>query len=232
MRRLLVALLLVAGIAAAPAHAGGPTGDPSGWTDRQLAAQLVLAGYDMSRLGDAVPQVQAGLGGVILFGTPPSDLRTRLARLRASGSVVPLVASDEEGGRVQRLRTVLGALPSAEAMGSTRTPAQVRDLALSYGRRMRALGVDMDLAPVADLSVPGMYMEQTDRAFSRTPSGVSAFAGAWQQGMRAAGVAPVAKHWPGHGSAANTHDRAATTPPLSTLEQRDLLPFDALGRAG
>ncbi|MCA1719964.1 MAG: hypothetical protein LC779_02230, partial [Actinobacteria bacterium] len=40
------------------------------------------------------------------------------------------------------------------------------------------------------------------------------------------------KHWPGHGSAANTHDRAATTPPLSTLEQRDLLPFDALGRAG
>jgi beta-N-acetylhexosaminidase len=192
----------------------------------------VLAGYDMSRLGDAVPQVQAGLGGVVLFGTAPSDLRTRLTRLRSAGSVVPLIASDEEGGQVQRLKAVLGRLPSAEAMGSTRTTAQVRDLALSYGRRMRGLGVDVDLAPVADLSVPGMYMEQTDRAFSRTPSGVSAYAGAWQQGMRAASVAPVAKHWPGHGSAANTHDRAATTPPLSTLEKRDLLPFDALARAG
>ncbi|MDT7572628.1 MAG: beta-N-acetylhexosaminidase [Actinomycetota bacterium] len=203
-----------------------------GWTGRQLAAQLVMAGYDMGRVGDATPWVQAGLGGVVLFGTPPSDLRSRLTRLRGSSSVVPLVASDEEGGRVQRLRAVLGPVPSAEYMGQTWTTAHVRDVAQSYGRKMRALGVDMDLAPVADLSVPGRYIEQTDRAFARTPAGVSAYAGAWQQGMRLAAVAPAAKHWPGHGSAANTHDRAATTPPLPTLEQRDLLPFDALQRAG
>ena len=232
MRRLLVVAALLAGLVAPPAGAAGPTGDPAGWTDRQLAAQLVLAGYDMSRIGDATPWVQAGLGGVVLFGTPPSDLRARLTRLRAAGSVVPMVASDEEGGRVQRLRSLLGALPSAEVLGSTRTTTQVRDLAASYGRKMRATGVDVDLAPVADLSVPGAYMEQTDRAFARTPSAVAAYAGAWQTGMRTAMVAPVAKHWPGHGSAANTHDRAATTPPLSTLESRDLVPFDALQRAG
>ncbi len=75
-------------------------------------------------------------------------------------------------------------------------------------------------------------MEQTGRAFAASPSAVGAYAGAWQAGMRSVRVAPVAKHWPGHGQAANTHDRAATTPPLSTLEQRDLLPFGHLLRAG
>jgi beta-N-acetylhexosaminidase len=232
-RRLVIVLgLLGAVLAVPPAQAAGPHGDPTGWTDRQLAAQLVLAGYDMHRLGDAVPWVQAGLGGVILFGTPPADLRTRLSRLRASASVAPFVASDEEGGRVQRLRPLLGALPSAEYMGRSWTTQHVRDVAASYGRKLQSLGVDLDLAPVADLSVPGKYMEQTDRAFARTPSAAGAYANAWQQGMRRSGVAPVAKHWPGHGSAANTHDRAATTAPLSTLQQRDLLPFETLQRAG
>jgi beta-N-acetylhexosaminidase len=232
LRRLLALVLLLPTLALVPAGATTATGDPAGWTDRQLAAQLVLAGYDMHHLTDAVPWVQAGLGGVVLFGSPPGDLRARLSRLRAAGPIVPLVASDEEGGQVQRLRPLLPALPSAEVLGRTRSPARVRSLAASYGGRMRALGVDMDLAPVADLSVPGTYIEQTDRSFSRTPSGVAAYAGAWQQGMRSVHVAPVAKHWPGHGSAANTHDRAASTPPLATMERRDLLPFGALLQAG
>lgn len=237
MRRLLPLLallvpLLVPLLPAPAAHAGGPTGDPAGWTDRQLAAQLVLAGYDMRRTDDALPWVREGLGGVVLFGPPPADLATRLKRLRAAGTVVPMVASDEEGGQVQRLKSLLGALPSAEAMGRTRTSAQVRAVATSYGQKMARLGVDVDLAPVTDLGIAGYYIEQTDRAFSADPGKVGAYAGAWQAGMRSARVAPVAKHWPGHGQAANTHDRAATTPPLSTLERRDLLPFGDLLRAG
>lgn len=232
-RRLLLPLLalLLPLVPAAPAQAG-PTGDPAGWTDRQLAAQLVLAGYDMGRLGDAETWVRNGVGGIVLFGTPPSDLGSRLSRLRAAGTVVPFVASDEEGGRVQRLRTLLGALPSAETMGATRSAAQVQALAASYGTKMARLGVDLDLAPVADLAIRGYYIEQTDRAFSADPAKAGAHASAWHVGMRNARVAAVAKHWPGHGQAANTHDRAASTPPLSTLEQRDLLPFGDLLRAG
>ena len=233
MRRhlLVLAALLATLLPAPPAHAG-PTGEPSTWSDRQLAAQLILAGYDMGRLDGAATWVRNGVGGIVLFGTPPSDLGARLGRLRASSTVVPLVASDEEGGRVQRLRTLLGALPSAEAMGRTRTAAQVHGLAASYGTKMARLGVDMDLAPVADLGIPGYYIEQTDRGFSADPTRAGSYAGAWQAGMRAARVAPVAKHWPGHGQAANTHDRAASTPHLSTLEKRDLLPFASLLRAG
>ncbi|TAL13194.1 MAG: glycoside hydrolase family 3 protein [Frankiales bacterium] len=232
-RRLLLPLLalLLPLVPAAPAQAG-PTGDPAGWTDRQLAAQLVLAGYDMGRLADAETWVRNGIGGIVLFGTPPSDLGSRLARLRATGSVVPFVASDEEGGRVQRLRTLLGPLPSAEAMGATRSAAQVRALAASYGTRMARLGVDLDLAPVADLGIRGYYIERTDRAFSADPATAGAYASAWHAGMRSARVAAVAKHWPGHGQASDTHDHAASTPPLSTLEKRDLLPFGDLLRAG
>lgn len=233
LRLLLPLLALVLPLTPVPAaQAAGPTGDPATWSDRHLAAQLVLAGYDMSRTDDAVPWVREGLGGVVLFGAPPSDLAARLGRLRAAGTVVPIVSSDEEGGRVQRLRTVLGALPSAEQMGRSRTPAQVRALAASYGAKMARLGVDVDLAPVADLGIRGFYVEQTDRAFSADPAKVAAYAGAWQAGMRSARVAPVAKHWPGHGQATNTHDAPATTPPLSTLEKRDLLPFRDLLAAG
>ncbi|MDQ3343696.1 MAG: hypothetical protein M3524_09005 [Actinomycetota bacterium] len=162
MRRLLPALALLLPLLSAPhVQAAGPTGDPSTWTDRQLAAQLVLAGYDMSRTDDAVPWVREGLGGVVLFGTPPADLAARLKRLRAAGTVVPVVASDEESGRVQRLRSVLGPLPSAEELGRTRSTAQVRSLAASYGAKMARLGVDVDLAPVTDPQHPRLH--GTDR---------------------------------------------------------------------
>jgi predicted outer membrane protein len=71
MPRLLPVLALLLPLLPTPsAQAAGPTGDPSTWTDRQLAAQLVLAGYDMSLTDDAVPWVREGLGGVVLFGTP------------------------------------------------------------------------------------------------------------------------------------------------------------------
>lgn len=235
MKRRLVAvlatLLLAAGFAG-PSQAVGPTGDPSGWTDRQLALRLVMAGYDMSGTDAARPWVRDGLGGVLLFGRPPSDLGQRLAGLRAEATGATLVASDEEGGQVQRLAGPLPRLPSAATLARTRTPAQARDLAVSYGRQMRALGVDVSLAPVADLAIPGQYIAQTNRAFSADPSTVAAYAGAWQAGLREAGVVPVAKHWPGHGEAANTHGQAASTPALSVLESRDLLPFTALLQAG
>jgi beta-N-acetylhexosaminidase len=221
-------------LALAPAAAEAPVDpdDPARWSDRRLAAQLVLAGYDMTRTDDALPAVREGLGGVVLFGTPPADLGTRLQRLRAAGAVVPLVASDEEGGRVQRLDELLGALPSAESLGRTHSPAQVQALAAGYAAGMAGLGVDMGLAPVADLAVAGYYIERTDRAFSADPHAAGAYASAWSRGLRGSGVVPVAKHWPGHGAATDSHAGPASAPPLSTLEQRDLLAFADVLAAG
>lgn len=215
-----------------PAAAAPLPPDPAQWTNAQLAAQLVVGGVSMSQLGTARTWVSSGLGGIVLLGTPPSDLRARLTSVRAAGPVVPVVASDEEGGRVQRLAPAIYALPSAEFMGLYRTPSQVQYRAADYARRMRALGVDMDLAPVADLKVPGYYIERQDRAFAKSPSTVGTFVTAWFKGMRGSRVLTSAKHWPGHGQATDTHTGGATTPPLSTMEDRDMVPFDVVMRAG
>ena len=92
---------------------------------------------------------------------------------------------------------------------------------------MKALHVDVDLAPVADLGIPGYYMASLDRAFSADPAVVARDAKAWAAGMLSAGVLPVVKHWPGHGQARDSHTGAATTPALGVLAGRDLVPFTA-----
>jgi beta-N-acetylhexosaminidase len=79
--------------------------------------------------------------------------------------------------------------------------------------------------------VRGYYLQRTDRAFSADAAATGAYAGAWSAGMRSSRVVPVVKHWPGHGQAVNTHDGAASTPPLAVLEGRDLKPFDAALRS-
>ena len=140
--------------------------------------------------------------------------------------MLPFVASDEEGGTVQRLREVIYPLPSARTMGGW-SPARVRRTAHDYAVRMRRLGVRMDLAPVADLSVRGEYIASLGRAFAADPDLVTARARAWRLGMRDAGVVTVLKHWPGHGSATNSHTGPARVAPLVDLERADLLPFES-----
>ena len=218
--------------AAAPATTTTTTSyagaDPATWPIRRLAAQLVFSCVDLGDLDAARRQAAAGIGGITLLGShPPRHLRARLAAVRRSArtAVLPFVASDEEGGTVQRLRDVIYRLPSARTMGGWR-PARVRRTAHDYALRMRRLGVRMDLAPVADLAVPGAYIDSLGRAFSGDPDAVTARVRAWRLGMRDAGVVTVLKHWPGHGSASNSHTGPARVAPLAELEKRDLLPFD------
>ncbi len=218
----------------APTAAAYAGSDPATWSDHRLAAQLVFSCVDLGHLGDAARQARAGIGGITLLGSgAPSRLRARLAEVRGAArtQVLPFLASDEEGGTVQRLRHVIYPLPSARTMGRWST-ARVRRTAHDYAVRMRRLGVRMDLAPVADLSVPGAYIASLDRSFSADPDRVTARARAWRLGMRDAGVVTVLKHWPGHGSASNSHTGPARVAPLADLEKADLLPFDRELAAG
>ncbi len=213
---------------AAPAAAAGYAGaDPSTWADRRLAAQLVFSCVDLRDLARARRHAAAGVGGIALLGSrPPARLRAGLASVRdaARTPVLPFVASDEEGGTVQRLRTVIRPLPSARTMGGWST-ARVRRTAHAYAADMRRLGVGMDLAPVVDLAVRGSYIASLDRAFGAGPDRVTARARAWRRGMADAGVVTVLKHWPGHGSATNSHTGPARVAPWRQLRRADLLPF-------
>jgi beta-N-acetylhexosaminidase len=213
---------------AAAIPSGYAGSDPATWSTHRLAAQLVFSCVDVGHLDRARRQAAAGIGGITLLGSnPPARLRARLQAVSAAARtpVLPFLASDEEGGTVQRLRDVIYRLPSARTMGTGR-PARIRRTAEAYGVRMRRLGVRMELAPVADLAVPGRYIDSLGRAFSSDPLHVAADDRAWRLGMRDARVVTVLKHWPGHGSATNSHIGPARVPPLDRLEGRDLVPFE------
>lgn len=219
----------------APAPAPEDAADPATWPARRLAAQLVFSCVQTSDLGTAAAHAQAGVGGVVLMGRPSDGpaLTAALAGVTAAApdGLPPLLASDEEGGLVQRLRDVLGPLPAAQEMGGWGDD-RIEQTAFDYGTRMRALGIPMALSPVADLGTAGGYIAETRRAFSADPARVAGAAAAWARGLERAGVASAVKHWPGHGGAGDSHGTAPTVPPLPALEGADLPPFDAVVRAG
>jgi beta-N-acetylhexosaminidase len=209
------------------------------WSLPRRAAQvLAVPARDFDTAG-AATEVAAGAGGVLFLGStpPPHDLRLRLRSLVGhAGRVRPLVMADEEGGGVQRLQGLVAAIPWARTMAQTMSVAQVQALARSTGRQMRALGVTSDLAPVLDVDArPGPSSANADgeRSFSGHASVAAAYGTAFMAGLRAGGVLPVVKHFPGLGGARrNTDVGPGSTRPLATLRVRDLLPFRAAIRAG
>lgn len=202
--------------------------DPGTWSSRQLAAVLVMTGAKMGDTATIQHAAKSGVGGVVLFGPSSPSLAQTLKRARAvapRGNPI-LIASDEEGGAVQRLSPLIYPLPSAEVMGRWR-PARITETARRYAIRMRALGVNVALGPDADIAVPGYYIATTHRSFSADPRQVAVAVNAWNDGLRAAGVQGVVKHWPGHGQATDTHVGGSLVPAWSALRRRDLIPFTA-----
>lgn len=197
-------------------------------SDRRLAAKVIFGCTDSRNTATQRSMARMGVGGIVLLGSnPPANLKTRLRSVqRASPNPNGvMIASDEEGGAVQRLAPLIYRLPPAETMG-TWSDRRVRKKAKRYAARMRKLGVGMSLAPVADLRVRGSYMDRLNRAFSTSPKRVGRKASAWAKGIQKARVVPVVKHWPGHGHAVDTHRFAARVPSLAKLRRADMRPFD------
>lgn len=144
-----------------------------------------------------------------------------------------ILAADEEGGLVQRYRPVTGLLPAARWQAENLSPAQVRARYRAHGRTLRGWGVDMALAPVADVGHgPGI----TTRAYSDSPTVVATYAAAAARGYRDAGLLPVLKHFPGHGrTTADSHTATSQAPQIDSLRKVDLVPYATLlddGRVG
>ncbi|NQU37895.1 MAG: hypothetical protein HQ526_09925 [Actinobacteria bacterium] len=211
----------------------GSSSDPASWSRKRLASKLVLAGVTSTNLTSARSWVRGGIGGIVLFGTPPTNLEKQLKALkRKSPDGHLLIASDEEGGSVQRLSRLIGRMPSAKTIGATKTPRQTKRLAFTYGKRMKVLGVNNDLAPVADLAYRGSYTDRDRRAFSANPRRNGRYVTAFATGLQKAGVLATVKHWPGGGAVANTHTQAGRTPPWRSVQHRDLVPFRAAFAGG
>src|SRR5947209_3610981 len=195
-----------------------------------------------SDLAASAPYATQGVGGFVFFNSPSECsgpvIQAGIAALKAdataAGQVAPSMATDEEGGTVQRLACVIGSLPSARLMAAEWTTSQVQANLAAHGAAMGSLGVTMDLAPVMDTSPANWpYNDESDRSFSDNYSTVTANGLAFANGLQSAGIVPVVKHFPGLGHAVgNTDQGPATDPPLATLQGDDLLPFGQAINAG
>jgi len=191
---------------------------------RQQVGQVTVSSFP----GPAMPEyIRRRLraretAGVILFGANGGD-RAHWRRLtrslqRAAGGRA-LVMVDQEGGEI---RTVGYAGPSA-SQPFQGTAASVRRSAAGAGRQLRAAGIRVNLAPVADVPRPGSVM--ASRSFAGDERGVAARTRASIRGLRDARVAATVKHFPGLGGATvNTDDAPAT---VRVPIERDLVPFRA-----
>jgi len=177
------------------------------------------------------------VGSVILFArnyVDPAQLQALVADIQALRSPALLISVDHEGGRVQRFRAGFSALPPLRRIGQTFDVDAQQGLAMSralgwlMAAELLACGLDFSFAPCVDLDY-GMSEIIGDRAFHARASVVAPLAVAYMHGMREAGMAATAKHFPGHGAVvADSHlalpvDRRE----LVDMEQ-DLLPYRRL----
>src|SRR6201997_4856607 len=204
-------------------------GDPTTLPPRDKLAQLLMVGV---RNADEARTVvnDSHVGGIIRGGgTDLSIFKGGLAEIAGKAGPLPLaVGVDEEGGRVSRLKSLIGVAPSARQLAQTQTVQQVHDLEVERGHKMRGLGITIDFAPVVDVTdAPDGVIG--DRSFSADPAKVTEYAGAYAQGLRDAGLLPVLKHFPGHGhGSGDSHKGGVVTPPLSDLQTNDLVPYRTL----
>ncbi|TDO10245.1 beta-N-acetylhexosaminidase [Mycobacterium sp. BK086] len=215
---------------AQPACGDGP-GLLSSMSTRDKLAQVLMVGVKDSADARAVVDTYH-VGGIFIGSwTDRSMLTDGSLNDYVNAGPLPLAVSvDEEGGRVERLASLIGEAPSAKVLAQTQTPDQVYQLALDRGRKMRALGITIDFAPVVDVTDAPDDSVIGDRSFSNDPAVVTAFAGAYARGLREAGLLPVLKHFPGHGhGSGDSHTAGAvTTPPLADLQASDLIPYQTL----
>ena len=148
------------------------------------------------------------VGSVILFArnyADPRQVADLTASIRAVRAPHLLIAVDQEGGRVQRFRDGFTRLPAVRLLGRVYDEDRRDGLALAQSvgwlmaAELRAVGVDFSFAPCVDLDY-GVSGIIGDRAFHSDPDAVAALAVATLSGMREAGMAAVAKHFPGHGA--------------------------------
>ncbi len=208
------------------------------WELDRAAASLLTVGFMGGSVNDAVKAlIDRGVGGVVLFsrnlGTK-SEVRELVRALKAYAGRPLFVAVDQEGGVVQRLRDGVARIPEMRALGTTSDEVLAERLGRVLASQLRAVGVDVDFAPVLDVDTNPRNPVIGSRSLSSDPQVVARLGVAIGKGLESAGVAACGKHFPGHGD--TTQDSHLELPRLDHSLERlravELVPFRAWCDAG
>jgi beta-N-acetylhexosaminidase len=197
--------------------------------------QLLIIGFDGTeispRLASLLTKIQPA--GLILFArniTGAAQTHTLLREAQKCVATPLFTCVDLEGGTVDRFRNVLGSTPSPAEVFATRSRALFRKHGRVIGENCRALGFNVDFAPVLDLAYEASRSVMSSRAVSDDPKQVVIYAREFLRGLGDAGVLGCGKHFPGLGEATldTHHELPSIDKPLRKLWAQDLVPYRSL----
>ncbi len=172
-------------------------------------------------------------GGILMMRGTPNKTTRWIRAFQQASSIPLLVAMDAENGPAFRVDSLL-VFPSAQALGAIQNDSLLLDMGKAVGRQLRAMGIQMNFAPVADVNTNPANPIINFRSYGEKKELVAAKALAYARGMEMEGVAAVAKHFPGHGDTQT--DSHLTLPVInhdrSRIDDIELYPFKILANAG
>jgi beta-N-acetylhexosaminidase len=201
--------------------------------------QMIMVGFSETQMDDALAyqfqQLHVGSAILYAFNITSADQVTQLDAAMQSKAKIPLlIATDQEGGAVNRLQTLEGDTPSAAMIGASNNPLLAQQRGAADAQALAQLGVNLNLAPVADVLMTSGGDIQS-RAFGSTPAAVTTMAGAYLTGLQQSGqVAGTLKHFPGLGDVpVDPHETLYTFDrSKADLERIDWAPYRALLATG
>jgi len=201
----------------------------------QSLGDLLFIGFDGTELTVDLREFLLAVrpGGIILFKRNILDAHQTLrliAGLKGIYEPAPIIAVDEEGGQVSRLRPLAPTLPPMARLAASHNTETVRQGAAALGGVLSSLGFDMDFAPVVDLCRPDAPNGIGDRSFGLDPEAVASLAGAYLDGLAEAGIVGCLKHFPGLGPTLfDSHYHVpSVTKAEAAFRAEDLLPYQRL----
>lgn len=213
-----------------------------GMTLEEKAGQVLMLAFRNDSEGRSVTHMDKELekmittikpGGVILFSEnieEEEQIKTFIRDLQLSSKIPMFVAVDEEGGRVSRLtgkNMDFPTLPANRYLGQEKEIGFIQETGHQLGSRMKELGFNMNMAPVADVDSNPQNPVIGDRSFGADPYKVGEMATAQALGMIETGVIPVLKHFPGHGDTSeDTHfQQVVLHHTKERMQSIELIPF-------
>jgi beta-N-acetylhexosaminidase len=202
-------------------------------TTREDIGQMIMIGV----AGEELTSEERNLlkdypfGGFILFAHNVKEPQQILALCRSlwetKRELPPFIAIDEEGGRVHRLPPPFTHFPPAAALGRTGNADLAYRMGLAIAGELKAVGINLDFAPVFDVASNPNNPVIGDRALSGDPEEVVRLGWEVARGLREGGVIPCVKHFPGHGDtdADSHHELPVVNKDIDELEAMELPPF-------